>query len=117
MKWLDRVTNWSRGKWGGSGAVQKRPHSTHQKVPSDTWHPRGHAPASCDHPSDTWHRAASERNAREKRPRPAPKNKKNPANQNKIKKIKIVSTIYFVLKNTFKSFEIIRDTFGNLHAK
>ena len=37
----------SRGEWRGSGTVQKRPHSTHPKVPSDTWHSkgRGRAPA------------------------------------------------------------------------
>ena len=30
----------NRGDWGGSGAVQKRPHSADPKVPSDAWHPR-----------------------------------------------------------------------------
>ena len=33
----------SRGKKGTSGAIQKRPHATHPKVPGlihgDTWHP------------------------------------------------------------------------------
>jgi hypothetical protein len=37
--------------------------------------PRGHAPASCDHPNDTWHRAASERNAKNIKQN---KTKKNP---------------------------------------